>query len=194
MFYNFAKSLIYLFTLIFFRIKVYGAESIPDQGACILCFNHRSLLDPPVTGVYIKRSLVFMAKEELFKIPLMGFILKNLNVIPVRRGTGDVAAIKASINALKEGKVMVIYPEGTRSKSGDLQSAKPGVALIATKAKAPVIPIGVTGQYGFMKKLSIKIGNPIHLEPYYDRKLQMEELHEISDKIMNDIKQLMEEK
>ena len=193
MFYNIAKTLIYIFTLIFFRIKVTGAENIPEEGACILCFNHRSLLDPPVTGVYIHRNLVFMAKEELFKIPVLGFALKKLNVIPVRRGTGDVAAIKASINVLKEGKVMVIYPEGTRSKSGDLQSAKPGVALIATKAKAPVIPIGVTGQYGFMKKLFIKIGKPMNLDAYYDRKVPMEELHEISEKIMNDIKQLMEE-
>ncbi|MBZ4645773.1 MAG: 1-acyl-sn-glycerol-3-phosphate acyltransferase [Petroclostridium sp.] len=192
MFYNIVKYLIQIIAKIIFRIEIRGLQNVPTHGACIICFNHKSTLDPPVIGVFIPRQLVFMAKEELFKVPVLGFIIKALGAFPIKRGAGDVSAIKNALSILKEGKVLAMYPEGTRSKSGDLNQAKPGVALIATRAKVPVVPVGVTGEYKLFHKLLINIGNPIVLEEYYNQKLSMDKLQEISNDIMNQIKELME--
>lgn len=192
MLYDFAKAIILIITKIIFRIKVNGLENIPKQGPCVLCFNHRSLLDPPVLGVYIPRKLSFMAKEELFHIPVLGFLIKHLGAFPVKRGAGDIGAIKAALKILQEGKVLTMYPEGTRMKSGKVGKPKPGVALIATKAQVPVIPIAATGDYKLFHKITINVGKPIVLNEYFHQKLTMEQLQEISNDIMNHIRSLME--
>lgn len=193
MFYQIIKVIIQVLARILFRVEINGLKNIPSEGPCILCFNHRSLLDPPVVGVFIPRQLTFMAKEELFHIPVLGFLIKALGAFPVRRGTGDITAIKTSLNILKEGKVLAIYPEGSRSKTGKLNYAKPGVALIATKAMVPIIPVGVTGEYKLFHKLHINIGSPMIFEEYYGKKLQTEALQDISNNVMDSIKQLMGE-
>lgn len=192
MFYNFVKIFIRIIASILFRIRIEGLSNIPKKGACIICFNHKSLLDPPVVGVFMPRRLVFMAKEELFKIPVLGFIIRSLGAFPVKRGSGDIAAIRTSLKILKQGKVLAMYPEGSRSKTQTVGEAKPGIALIATKAQVPVVPVGVAGQYKLFHRLNIRIGKPVVLEEYYNQKLSMEKLHELSNEIMDHIRQLVE--
>ncbi|MDK2799924.1 MAG: 1-acyl-sn-glycerol-3-phosphate acyltransferase [Clostridiales bacterium] len=192
MFYNIVKFLIKIIAIILLKIEIKGIQNIPKEGPCILCFNHISTLDPPVAGVFMPRQLTFMAKEELFHVPILGPAIKALGAFPVKRGAGDIAAIKNSLNILNKGKALVIFPEGTRSKTGEVKQAKPGIALIATKAQVPVIPIGISGKYKLFHKLLINIGTPIFLEEYYGKKLSIEELQKISNSIMNEIKQLME--
>jgi len=192
MFYNVAKCIVRSIVRILFKVEINGLENIPNQGACILSLNHTSLLDPPVIAVLVTRRLAFMAKEELFRIPVFGFIIRTLGAFPVKRGVGDISAIKTSLNILSEGKVLAIFPEGRRVGKGQTSYAKPGVALIATKAKVPVIPVGISGGYKLFHKLSINIGTPIIFDQYYDKKLKTEELQHISNLIMERIKQLAE--
>ena len=192
MLYYVVKYLILVIAKIIFRVEVNGIVHIPKKGPCILCFSHRSLLDPPVLGVFMPRQLAFMAKEELFRIPVLGFLIRKLGSFPVKRGTGDLGAIKTAIRILNKGNALAMFPEGTRVKAGEDKKAKPGVALIATKAKVPVIPIGANGKYKLFRKLKINIGEPVILEEYYNQKLPMEKLQEISNHILKKIKMLME--
>lgn len=194
MFYNIAKLLVKLIISILFRVRVQGEENIPKSGACILCMNHKSLLDPPVVGVFIPRKLVFMAKEELFRIPVFGAIIRTLGAFPVKRASADISAIKTSLNILKEGHVLAIYPEGSRNKSDSLGQAKSGMTFIAIKAQVPIIPIGISGKYRLFHKLHINIGKAIYLTEYYNQKLPMAKLQPISDSIMENIRELMEVK
>ncbi|WHH59464.1 lysophospholipid acyltransferase family protein [Petroclostridium sp. X23] len=193
MFYSIVKWIIKTAAGVLYRMDIKGIKNIPTEGACIICFNHKSTFDPPIIGVFMPRQLVFMAKEELFKVPLLGSIINALGAFPVKRGMGDITAIKKSIAILNEGKVLAMYPEGTRNKNGEVGAAKPGVALIATKAKVPVIPVGVTGAYKLFSKITINIGHPLYYDEYFDHKLSMEQLQSISNNIMNHIRMLMEE-
>mgnify|MGYP000872383784 FL=1 len=192
MLYKVARSIVYVIFSILFRVRIIGKENIPKSGACIISFNHTSLCDPPFAAVFIPRQLNFMAKEELFHIPVLRTFIKAFGAFPVKRSVGDISAIKTALNILKEEKVLAIFPEGARVKKGQTAYAKPGVALIATKAKVPVIPVGISGEYRLFHKITIHIGNPITFEEYYDRKLKMEELQNISNIILDKIKQLTE--
>lgn len=193
MFYSIVQFIIRAVAKMFLKINIVGIQNIPTDAACIICFNHKSNMDAPIIGVFMPRKLVFMAKEELFKIPFLGAAVKALGAFPIKRGAGDVSAIKTSLSILKQGKVLAMYPEGTRNKSGELGEAKAGVALIATKAQVPVIPVGVTGEYKLFHRVNVNIGSPIYYSEYFNQKLPMEQLQSISNNIMSHIKMLMEE-
>jgi 1-acyl-sn-glycerol-3-phosphate acyltransferase len=121
--------------------------------------------DPVIVGCTLPRQVFFMAKEELFQIKLLGKVFKQLGAFPVKRGQGDIRAIRKSLIVLKKGNILGIFPEGTRSKSGDIQEAMAGIALIMEKSKAPILPIKVYGSKGLLKQkrgnIGIVIGKPI---------------------------------
>ena len=119
MIYTLVKNLFKILFTIFLRLKVEGTENIPKDGPLVIASNHLSLLDPPVLGTAATRKVHFMAKEELF-VPVLGTIYKILGAFPVRRGGADRAAIKHGIDILESGQVLAIFPEGTRSKTGEL--------------------------------------------------------------------------
>ena len=127
-----------LFT-IFLRMDVKGEENVPMNGPVVLACNHISLLDPPVLGTAAPRKVQFMAKAELF-VPVLGTIYKLLGAFPVKRGGNDKAAIKYGIDLLKSDGVLAIFPEGTRSRTGELGKAAPGEFMMASKALAPIVP------------------------------------------------------
>ncbi|MGB9779383.1 MAG: lysophospholipid acyltransferase family protein [Caldanaerobacter sp.] len=192
MFYYFAKVLVRAIIKVIFRIKVKGIENIPKKGPVIICPNHISLLDPPVVGALLNRRIYFMAKEELFRNPFLKLLLgTGLGAFPVKRGTADLSAIKTALNHLKKGRAVGIFPEGTRSKTGKLQKAEPGVAMLAIKSKAPVVPVGIKGKYGLFSKITINIGKPITFDKYYDSKLSSQQLAEIGEEIMKEIAKLI---
>lgn len=152
---------------ILFRVKAIGTENIPAEGAVIIASNHISLLDPPAVGVLIKRQVRFMAKEELFKIPVLGPLIKSFGAYPVKRGGVSIDAIKSSINILKSGEVMGIFPEGTRQKSDDPDAAlgaKKGTAMIALRSKAVVIPVAIVGNYKLFRRTLIVYGKPVDIQ------------------------------
>lgn len=168
-----------------FRIKYVGRENMPKEGGCILAVNHRSNWDPVMAGLGCPRQLTFMAKEELFKNPIFGKLISKLGAFPIKRGGGDVAAIKGAFKILKDERVLLMFPEGHRMKDGSRGKAKSGVAMIAQRAKVPVVPMYISGKYKWMGKITVTIGEPITLEQYYGKKLSNEELQNAAEEVLD---------
>ena len=157
-----------LFRLIF-RLRVSGVENVPAGGA-IIAPNHQSFFDIPLVAMVLAfhgRRTHFMAKSELFRNPVFAWIIRNLVAFPVRRGAPDRTAIRYAIDRLKQGELVVIFPEGTRSKTGQLKEAEAGLSLIAAKAAVPVVPVGIGGtrrmfsKEQFFPRVTICFGTPI---------------------------------
>lgn len=185
MLYKVMKGIASFLFLFVYRIKSQGKENIPKEGGVIFAVNHRSWVDPFMVALTSPRPLTFMAKAELFKNPIFGKALKALGAFPVKRGKGDLAAVKTALSILKEEKVMMIFPEGTRVKKGQTVEAKPGVAMFAIHAKTPIIPIKIDGEYGFMKRITVIYGEPMDFSEY--GKLPTEELKKLSQGVMDKI-------
>lgn len=148
-----------------FRGEVSGMENIPTSGAFLVASNHASHLDPPVVGGMLPRQVCFFARKSLWKPGIASWWLDEVGTIPVDRdGGSDITAIKRVLRALAEEKVIILFPEGTRSPDGNLQSPKPGVGLIACKTQVPVVPVRVFGSFeAFGRKGGLRPGNPIHV-------------------------------
>lgn len=177
-----------------YRIEIIGKENIPEKGAAILCANHKSLLDMFLLGYRIKRWIYWMAKEELFRIPVLKNILVNYGAFPVKRGTGDIGSIKASLKVLEDQHILGIFPEGTRvkgKKKGE-SKVKSGVALIAVNARVPIIPAAIVGDYKLFSHMKVIFGKPFYLDVDRDKKYSKEELRSISQEIMDKVYLLME--
>jgi 1-acyl-sn-glycerol-3-phosphate acyltransferase len=130
-----------------FDLKVYGIEHVPTSGGVLLLGNHLSFLDPPLVGTQLRRPASFLAKSELFDIPVFGHIISRVNAFPVRQGAGDIGAVRETIRRLKEGHVLTVFPEGSRSLDGELQPLAAGFTLIVRKVDVPVIPVAIDGSY-----------------------------------------------
>lgn len=201
MFYPIVRFLLLVLLKPLFRIKMYGYENIPSDGAVIIAANHRSYLDPILMSFIVKnRQINFMAKDSLFKYPVFGTIIKMLNAFPVKKGTADKAAIVKSLRILENNEVLVIFPEGTRYREGGMGPAYPGVTTIALKTGATVLPVGISGTEKVMPdgakmlrfpRIVVKVGKPIPVSKVSgaDRKAQEEEL---TVRMMNEIGKLIE--
>lgn len=193
MFYAIARGLVSLFYHIRFKITVVGRENIPAQkGGCIIASNHVSNNDPPFVGVVFKGKYTFMAKEELFKNRLFGWVIRKLGAFPVKRGAKDFTAIDTAIESLDKGRTFIIFPEGTRSKNGELGRPKSGVSIIAVRAKAPVIPVFVKyGRKKLRRNALISIGETIPKEEFEAVDITDKHgIHAISNRIMGEIAKL----
>ncbi len=146
--YRFSTRLFKLFLLVWHRLGIRGAENIPDEGGALLASNHASFLDPPVVGVgYRGRPIHFMARDTLWNSKFGTWWMDRVGCIPVSRGTGDMRALKTTIRMLKEGKVVSMFPEGTRTVDGELQEAKGGIGFIIEKSGCVVVPAYIDGTY-----------------------------------------------
>ncbi len=167
MFYELVRFIFSFLYFFLFRLKVIGRENIPDSGAFIIASNHVSLLDPPTLGVACKnRRIDFMAKIELFKNPLFGATISRLGAFPVRRGMADRNAIKIALKRLNEGRILGIFPEGTRSMDGNLGKAEPGALALAVKTGTAIIPAAINGTEKVslacpFPKITVAFGRPI---------------------------------
>ncbi|MEO6784745.1 MAG: lysophospholipid acyltransferase family protein [Chthoniobacteraceae bacterium] len=130
-----------------FDLRVYGQDNIIEDGPALLAMNHQSFLDPPFAGISCKREVFYLARKSLFDIPVLGPIIRRLNVIGVDRDGSDVAALKAVIRVLRSGGCTVVFPEGTRTRDGSLQPARAGAGFIIAKTLAPVVPMRIFGAY-----------------------------------------------
>lgn len=188
------KTIFFVFFSIFYRVQIIGKENVPKEGAAILCSNHISELDMFFIGYRINRLVRYMAKEELFKNPILRIIIKNLGAFPVKRGKADVRAIKTSLKLLSEGHIIGIFPEGTRRKKSDKEiKAKAGAALLAQKSQAPILPVLVHGNYKPFSKVKVIFGEPFILDLDKNKKYTNSELLLESKKIMERIHSLVEE-
>lgn len=182
MLYRFGHFVFRIVYRVFYRRRVYGRELLPDQGPLIICSNHISWQDPLSVGTALppRYRVKFMAKGELFHNPIAGYVLKKVGAFPVDRRIADYGAIRRSFRILDEGGVIGLFPEGTRSRTGELQKIQHGAALIAGRSGAPVLPVLVVGPYRFGHPLSIIIGPTfkvpgLEYDRRADRKVQLKE-------------------
>lgn len=192
MLYSFARALLIPIFLLFYNYRVTGRSNIPAEGAYIVCANHVTAIDPIFVGISLPKRMHFMAKAELFKNFFLRALMNGLGAFPIKRGEADIKSIKTSLKLLSNGKVLGLFPEGTRNKTTDIV-AEPGIAMLAVKAKVPVLPVAIISTYKFFKKTRVVIGKPIELTEYYDRKLLNEDYLKISLDIMNIINELKRE-
>ncbi len=182
---------------IMYRIEFIGTENIPKEGGYVYASNHRSYYDPVFITLPVRKRFAYMAKEELFKKNIFfTWIITFMGAFPVVRGKGDTEVIDTAIGKLKKGKNLVIFPEGTRSYDGRVGKGKTGVAMIAAKSGADVIPVGICFKGEKIKlgtKVKVKFGKPISAEELHiDENASLKELRPIKEKIMSSIKELAE--
>jgi 1-acyl-sn-glycerol-3-phosphate acyltransferase len=188
--YNIGKYSVWVICKTFYRMESIGVEnlsSIPENQGVLLCANHVSQMDPPAIGSVSPRELSFMAKAELFDVPFLGKLISKVNAFPIKRGASDRASIKMALHILNEGKTLIMFPEGTRSKSGEMGEAKAGAGFLALKTDALIIPVAVIGHYKIFRKTKIVFGKPIDLTSIKENKGRPIEASEI---IMKHIKEL----
>lgn len=187
--YKFAKFVVSLILYPLYRLNVVGKNNIPKSGPVIICSNHISNFDPPVVGITSSRDIHFMAKGELFDKPVLGKLLKGINAFPVKRGLADKNALRRGLDILKEGETLGLFPEGTRSKTGELGKSLPGVGFFALRSEAAIVPCAIIGPYKPFKKVTVVYGKPMNMDQYRESKSSAQEA---ADAIMQEIKSLQE--
>lgn len=130
---------------VYARVEVVGAENVPRRGGLIVACNHLNNADPGIIGVSIRRRVVFMAKAEMFEWPLFGGYVRLVGAFPVRRFEADLAALRRATELLRRGLALMMFPEGTRSKTGTMAAGHPGTAILAMRAGIPIVPVAITG-------------------------------------------------
>ena len=157
----------------YFHWKVFNPERVPLKGPAILASNHESFLDPPLVGSGVKRDINYLARKSLFEKPVVGWILRKVNAVPVDRDGGGAAGLKAIMDRLRDGGAIILFPEGTRTRDGKFQPARSGIGLTVIKSEAPVIPVRVFGTYQAWGRhikfprphgVRVKYGQPMNFE------------------------------
>lgn len=193
MLYALARIIVSFIFHIIYKITIVGRENIPEaKGGYIIASNHVSNLDPPMVGIVFKGKYTFMAKEELFQVnPLFTWLITKLGAFPVKRGSKDLAVIDKALESLNKGRIFVIFPEGTRSKTGELGKPKSGVAITAIRAKAPVVPVFVKyGKKRFRRQVCISVGEMIDADNFAVDIADKHEIRRVSEMIMERIANL----
>ncbi len=157
----------------YFGRDVYNAERVPLNGPVILAANHASFLDPPLIGSSLKRDINYLARASLFRYPVVGSVLRGVNAVPVERDGGGAAGLKCILDRLLEGNAIILFPEGTRTRDGNLQPARSGIGLTVIKSAASVVPVRVFGTYEAQgrntkwprrHRVKVKFGQPMLFE------------------------------
>ena len=198
------RRLILLFSRFMFllltRRQIKGKENVPEQGPLLIACNHIGHADQYLVAVTINRKMVWMAKKELFRSPLIRVLAVAFGAFPVHRGGMDRKALDQAHQVLNSGLALAMFPEGTRSKNAQLQQAFPGSALIALHNRTPILPVGITGMEAAQRNLfwiishrhrvTVNIGRPFYL-PEVDGKLTKVKLSKMADYIMEHIAELL---
>lgn len=201
MLYGILKPLAVFLMRAWFGLSVRGAEHVPSSGPALIVSNHQSILDPPLIGGATRRRIYFLAKAELFRIPVFGWLIRALHARPVRREGSDPRALKTAARLLKEGKALLVFPEGTRSLDGRLGEGKPGVGMLAVTSGAPVVPAYVSGTLEALPKgavwprrsqVSVSFGPALHFKAPIGSG-RKERYREAAEEMMRGIAQLREQ-
>lgn len=164
--YGIALAAVIAFYRSYFGLRVVGYEHIPKDGPLLIAANHVAYLDPPAVGAALApRHLSYLAKQELFSFKPFGALIGALNAFPVDRSKGDTAALKRAVALLKQGRALLVFPEGARNRDGSAE-AKNGVALIAKLSGVPVVPAYIAGSYPakFRRPITVVFGEPLHFD------------------------------
>ena len=194
--YYIVKFAVRLFFRIIFNLHYEGRDNIPRGETVIYASNHRSNADPPLLGGGAVGKHAFMAKEELFQKKLFAWLIRTLGAFPVSRGKGDMTVIETAIDRLHNGRSLMIFPEGTRSKDGKVGRGHSGAALIAAKADRRIVPVGIVfgEKLKFRTRVTIKFGKPIDPKEYVEPadEPNPRQLVKLKNRYMADIKELVE--
>jgi 1-acyl-sn-glycerol-3-phosphate acyltransferase len=189
----------------YFRWRVYNPERVPLSGPVILASNHASYIDPPLVGAGVRRQISFLARETIFHVPVLASILRSWEVVPVDRDGGTGRGLKQILNRLEKGGAIILFPEGTRSRHGELNPARSGIGLTVIKSNAPVVPARVFGTHDAFgphkriprpRRLSVKYGQPLLFEALRAEaatcsKPRVKEIYQqVADEIMVEIARL----
>lgn len=197
--YLFWKMVLWAIAKIAFRLRIEGRGHEPARGPFIVAGNHASSIDPPLVGIALRHRAAYMAKHELFNVPVLGPLLRSIGVFPVRRGEPDRRAIRRSLDVLESGGILVMFPEGTRSPDGRLQKPEPGAAMIALRTGALVLPAAVINSHRILPKGSrrpkfqqviVRLGPPVTV-PRVVGRLDHETLEEWGTRIIEAIERLL---
>jgi 1-acyl-sn-glycerol-3-phosphate acyltransferase len=189
MLYKFGKFICTIIFKLLYRVKAMGKENVPSKGPVIICSNHISNLDPPIVGITSPRDIHFMAKGELFENKVIGWILKRVKAFPVKRGMKDRQALRDGLQVLKDDHTLGLFPEGTRSKTGQLGEGLAGAGFFALRSDAEVIPCAIIGEYKLFRKVKVFYGKPINLEQLREEKASAQT---VVDTIMAEIQKLLD--
>jgi 1-acyl-sn-glycerol-3-phosphate acyltransferase len=171
--------------VLLFKARAFGLHHVPEHGGVLLVSNHQSFMDPVLAGMPLHREGHYMARDSLFNNPWFGRMISSFNAFPVRRNAADISAIKETLRRLKNGQIVLLFPEGTRSPDGRIHEMLPGVGAIAKKARVPVVPMLIDGVYQTWPRdqllprpgnVIIEYGSPLNPDDYAD--MSAEELME----------------
>lgn len=180
---------------IFFRFRVVNRERIIREGAVIMAMNHESYLDPPLAGISTDRQVYFLARKTLLDVPVLGWLLPRLNVVPVDQEGNDRSALKALLRILKAGRATVVFPEGARTLDGKLQPALPGIGFVIAKTLAPVVPMRIFGAHEALPRggglrlhrITIVVGEPLRFTEADLEPRGKDSYQRLSDRVMQAI-------
>lgn len=201
MLYRISKALLNLYFRIMGGMTLVGIENVPEKGGVILAPNHVSYADPPAAGCGLRRQVHFMAKEELFRCKPFALWMKAVGTFPVRRGTADRKALKTAIRLLSEGRVLCIFPEGTRGDGNRLGEAELGIGLIALKTHVPIVPVALIGTKDLslgrkktgIRGIKVVYGRPLTFPDLYDAGESRDAVEEVGRRTMAAISDLLKE-
>jgi len=189
----------------YFHWRAFNPERVPAQGSVILASNHASFLDPPLVGAALHRSINYLARESLFRFPVMGAVLRSWQCVPVDREGGGAAGLRTILDRLLAGGAIILFPEGTRTRDGTLQPARSGVGLTVIKSTAPIVPVRVFGTFEaynrrmlfpLPRRVMVKFGRPLFFEQLREEakncaKPRLKEIYQqIAEEIMGRIADL----
>ena len=188
--------LAWLLGKLLFRFRVIHGERVSKEGAVIIAMNHESYLDPPLAAVAAGREMYFLARKTLLDVPVLGFILPRVNVVPVDQEGNDRSALKALLRILNAGNGTVVFPEGARTLDGQLQPALPGLGFVIAKTLAPVVPMRIFGAREALPRgesrvhfvpITIVVGEPIHFTAADLEPRGKETYQRLSERVMESI-------
>lgn len=188
MIYKFITIILYIYYTFIRRAKIVGRENIPNEGPVLIFANHPSIQDIFIIAAYVKRKVHYMAKGELFRNPILAALLKALGAFPISRGKGDVGSIKNVYRLLEEGKIVGIFPEGTRTLKKNPKMNKGGAAMLALHSKAPILPVAVEWNKTLFSRPRLVFGDTyIMLPEEEDKRIPKEKFVLLTRSIMDDI-------
>lgn len=183
-----------------FHLQVTGRKNLRKVRGAVIAVNHSSFADPVFAGVACTRPIYYIARKDLFNNRLFGWFLRAINVLPFNRDAPDTITLKKAIRLLQGGKMVLIFPEGTRSYDGNLMTPHPGIGFIALKAGAPIIPMYIDGAHkilprgaGFIRlaKGRVRIGEPIYLDTWLRKdRIERSDYEEVADLVMQRLRKL----
>ena len=202
-FYRWSHRLTRLFFKIMGNLSVKGLENVPNEGGALIVSNHVSLLDPVIVGSAVHREIHFMARSDVFKVPILGNVITAYNAFPVNRWAPDLGALRRTISLLKAGNSVLMFPEGTRSADGNLGKTNDGACFIAHRANVPTIPVYHSGVQKMLPrgsrrirraKLTVSFGEPIDFSEIAETEVKREMYQQMGVRMIDAITKLSKEK